>query len=182
MAPITRPVELDQDGGGSALLHAIDDLTEVVHASIHPGRPSRSRAVTVPVMPPPGQRTHRAAGLIVTAAARMARASGCSLRDSRAAATSITSSGLASPVVATSITSGRLRVSVPVLSRATVRIGAQRLECSTTLDEDAHLAGGTDRCEDGDGHRDRQGARRGCHEYDEGPLDPQLRVAGDTAR
>ncbi len=64
-----------------------------------------------------------AAGVIVSpsTAARIARARGCSLRASSAAASSSTRSRGVPSVVATSTTAGWLRVRVPVLSSATPR-------------------------------------------------------------
>ncbi|SKY38851.1 Uncharacterised protein [Mycobacteroides abscessus subsp. abscessus] len=90
--------------------------------SIQPGRPSRARRPsTRPVNPAPVTASTSVAGVTVSTAARMARARGCSLRDSSAAATASTRSPCTPPVAAISTTAGLFAVSVPVLSSATSR-------------------------------------------------------------
>ena len=91
-------------------------------AWIQPGRPSRSvRPSRMPVSPAPTSAVTSSAARTASVATRIALASGCSLRTSRAAAHASTCAREKGSIVATSITAGWLRVRVPVLSSAIVR-------------------------------------------------------------
>ena len=84
-------------------------------------RPVRRRPSASRLRPARGTAYMPCASRRLGAAAMTARARGCSLRDSSAAAMSRTCSRVWPAAVATSTTAGRLRVRVPVLSNATAR-------------------------------------------------------------
>ena len=153
-------------------------------ASIQPGRPSRTgRPSTVPVSPAPVTASTSAAG-------PGSVDGGQDGPGQRVLAARLQRGGHRQHLLAgrrrrrwrRRRRPGRLRVRVPVLSSATVRIGPSASRAAPPLTSTPEPAGGADRGDHGDRHRDGQRARGGGDQHDQGPLDPQQRIPEQRCR
>ena len=145
-----------------------------------PGRRPRTRAPSTRASTPrpvSDRKSRRGARPPSPAAVTIARASGCSLSASTAAASAAARlADRPSPATA-SVTTWRPSVSVPVLSNSTASTRAHPLEREPVLDQDAGAGG--DRGRDRDHERDRQAerVRAGDDEHGDGALDRRVDVA-----
>ena len=115
-------VSLDDDDRHSLPGHLLRVAAQLAASSQRSLPTLMARPPTVPSIPAPATSDTSAAGVFFGADAVMAVASGCVLVASNAAAHARTCSVATPAMVRVSTTAGSLRVSVPVLSSATVRI------------------------------------------------------------